>query len=72
MFFVEHLRDEAHLLVAPQCRTVRNRHSGAFLSAMLERVEREKRGARHVLSGSEYAADSAGIVQRVLAALRLR
>ena len=52
VLLIERLRDEPEAGVAGNVMAIGRRDTGALLSPMLQRVEREERDARHILTGS--------------------
>ena len=59
---VEHLRDQAHVLVDQDLAAVAHRDAGRLLAAVLEGVEPEVGQLGDVLAGRPDAEDAAGVL----------
>src|SRR5262249_23281620 len=68
---IEHLRDEAEILVDQHRGAVTDCNAGRLLAAMLKRIEGEVGELRDCLAGCPYAEDSAGVLRAFFAGIEL-
>ena len=67
----EHLRDQPHILVEADFLAIGDCDPRTLLAAVLQCVEAEVRGARHVLVGTVDAEYPAGLARRRLRATKV-